>query len=106
MLFFDAYPDRCDSLFSVTRWQTRLYDADGRAINHDPEVLLRTQDLPPVYEENSNLYLFTRESLQRRKHRIGERPLLFEVDRLEAVDIDDEAGWAVAEALASLRSST
>src|ERR1041385_5297323 len=35
-----------DSLFSVTRWQTRLYDQDGRAINHDPTVLIQTQDLP------------------------------------------------------------
>lgn len=101
--FLGAYPERCDSLFSVTRWQTRLYDAAGGAINHDPNVLLRTQDLPPVYEENSNLYLFTRDSLQRRGHRIGERPLMFEIDRLEATDIDDEAGWAVAEALAGLR---
>lgn len=35
-----------DSLFSVTRWQTRLWDALGRAVNHNPAILLRTQDLP------------------------------------------------------------
>jgi CMP-N-acetylneuraminic acid synthetase len=63
-----------DSLFSVTRLQTRLYDQHGRAINHDPSVLLQTQDLPPVYEENSCLYLFTRQNLLKRHHRIGAIP--------------------------------
>jgi len=83
----------------VTRWQTRLYDAEGKAINHNPKELLRTQDLPPVYEENSTLYLFTRENLLKYHHRIGERPLLFEVPALEAVDIDEESDFAIAEAL-------
>src|ERR1700712_924245 len=42
-----------DSLFTVTALRTRLWTIDGRALNHDPRVLLRTQDLEPVYEENS-----------------------------------------------------
>ncbi len=87
-----------DSLFSVTRWQTRLYAPDGSPLNHDPKVLLRTQDLPPVYEENSNLYLFTAAQIAAGR-RIGERPILFEVDPLEAVDIDEEADFVLAEAL-------
>ena len=82
----------------MTRWQTRLYDADGTPINHDPDVLLRTQDLPPVYEENSNLYLFTADQIAAGR-RIGKRPILFEIDPLEAVDIDDEADFVLAEAL-------
>ena len=72
-----------DSLFSVTRWQCRLWDAQMRALNHDPDVLLRTQDLTPVYEENSNLYLFSKSVLVERRNRIGARPLLFEINRLE-----------------------
>ena len=71
----------------------------GRAINHDPSILLRTQDLPPVYEENSCLYIFTRSTLERRRNRVGERPLLFEIDRLEAWDIDEEPDFRVAETL-------
>ena len=90
--------DRHDSLFSVTRLQTRLYDADHRPLNHDPAVLLRTQDLPPVYEENSNIYLFRRELIETGR-RIGDRPLLFEVDPLEAVDIDEEHDFVIAELL-------
>ena len=88
-----------DSLFSVTRLQTRLYFHDGRAINHDPKVLIQTQDLPPVYEENSCLYLFTRENLLKRHHRIGETPIMFEIDADEAWDIDEELDFAVTDFL-------
>jgi len=80
--------DGYDSLFGVTQLQTRLYWEDGSAINHDIDVLLRTQDLPPVYEENSNIYIFDRETLKERGNRIGNKPLMFKIDRLESLDID------------------
>ena len=92
------YPDY-DSLFSVTRLQTRLYDQNGHAINHDPAVLIQTQDLPPVYEENSCIYIFTRETLVKRHHRIGEKPLMFEIDADEAWDIDEELDFAITDFL-------
>jgi len=96
--FLAAYPEK-DSLFSVTRWQTRLYDQYGTAINHDPSVLLQTQDLPPVYEENSCLYLFTRQNLLERHHRIGTNPILFEIDPSEAWDIDEELDFEITDFL-------
>lgn len=98
--FLGSYPKH-DSLFSVTRLQTRLYDAAGRAINHDPSVLIQTQDLPPVYEENSCMYVFNRENLVRRRHRIGEHPLMFEIEAAEAWDIDEELDFAICEFLLS-----
>jgi CMP-N-acetylneuraminic acid synthetase len=52
-----------------------------------------------MYEENSNLYIFTREILQSQHNRIGQRPLLFEIDRLEAWDVDEEADFKIAELL-------
>lgn len=96
--FLASYPEK-DSLFSVTRWQTRLYDQYGAAINHDPSVLIQTQDLPPVYEENSCLYLFTRQNLLERHHRIGMHPLMFEIDPAEAWDIDEELDFAITDFL-------
>jgi CMP-N-acetylneuraminic acid synthetase len=102
---FAAARDRYDSLFTVTPLQTRLWTSDGRAINHDPEVLLRTQDLPPVMEENSCLYVFDEATLRARGNRIGERPMLFAVDRYEAWDIDDELDWLVVEGLFARRES-
>jgi CMP-N-acetylneuraminic acid synthetase len=101
--FLANYPAH-DSLFSVTRLQTRLYDQHGHALNHDPNILLQTQDLPPVYEENSCIYLFTRENLARRRNRIGDRPLMFEIDPAEAWDIDEELDFAITEFLLQRRS--
>ena len=95
-----------DSLFSVTRLQTRLWSAEGHPINHNARLLLRTQDLQPLYEENSCLYLFSRTSLERHGNRIGERPLLFELPRDEAWDIDDEIDFAVVESLYGRRMSS
>ncbi len=92
-----------DSLFGVTRLQTRLWDALARPINHNPNILLRTQDLPPVYEENSCLYLFTRQTLEMRRTRIGDRPWLFEIDPLEARDIDEEHDFILADILLQQR---
>jgi CMP-N-acetylneuraminic acid synthetase len=88
-----------DSLFSVTRLQTRLWSRDGEPINHDPDDLIRTQDLPPIYEENSCLYIFERLSFLGRGNRLGERPLMFEIDRKEALDIDEEIDFRVARCL-------
>jgi CMP-N-acetylneuraminic acid synthetase len=95
---YHAHPT-ADSLFSVTRMQTRFYRADGSAVNHNPNELLRTQDLEPWFEENSCLYLFSRESFVRRRARIGLRPLLFETPALESIDIDEPDDWTLAEAL-------
>jgi len=100
--FLADYPAH-DSLFSVTPLQVRLWDGDGRPINHDPNVLLQTQDLPPVYEENSCIYIFTRENLARRRNRLGERPLLFEIDADEAWDIDEELDFAITDFLMGQR---
>jgi CMP-N-acetylneuraminic acid synthetase len=96
--FFDHLP-AYDSLFGVTRLQTRLWDQDGKPVNHDPAVLLRTQDLPPIYEENSCVYIFSRESLIAHQNRLGEHPLMFEIPANEAWDIDEELDYTVAETL-------
>ena len=89
--------DHHDALMSVTRIQARLWDGLGRAINHDPDVLLRTQDLSPVYLENSCLYLFSRDTLLSTGRRSGRRPLLFEIPGSEAWDIDCEDDFVMGE---------
>jgi len=100
--FVAGYPGY-DSLFSVTRLQTRLWDQLGRAINHNPAILLQTQDLPPVYEENSCIYIFSRQTLVARRNRLGERPLMFEIPAAEALDIDEELDFTVTELMMGLR---
>lgn len=92
-----------DSLFSVKKYLTRFYRADASAVNHDPANLIRTQDLEPWFEENSNLYVFTPQSFAATDARIGRKPLLFETPKLESADIDDLDDWKIAEAIALRR---
>ena len=96
--FMESYPEH-DSLFSVTPFQMRLWDASGNPVNHNPRVLLRTQDLEPLFVENSCLYIFERETFMAHGNRLGERPLMFEIDAEEALDIDNELDFAVVDCL-------
>lgn len=98
--FLAAQEDgKADSLFTVTKHQTRFYAGDGKALNHDPGNLIRTQDLPAYWEENSVSYLFSPESFAKTGARIGANPMMFETPRLESIDIDDQSDWFIAESL-------
>lgn len=94
--FLSAYPV-FDSLFSVTPFRSRLWDPLTRAVNHNPDILLRTQDLPPLFEENSCIYIFHGGTLRETRRRLGRRPLMFEMSGFEAVDIDEEINFQFAE---------
>jgi CMP-N-acetylneuraminic acid synthetase len=95
---FLAQRDTHDSLFSVTPRQVRLWTADGEAVNHDPDNLIRTQDLEPVMEENSCIYIFRRDVFEARRNRIGAHPLVFAMDPAESLDVDTELDWQIVEA--------
>jgi len=97
---FVSLEDKYDSLFGVNEYQSRFYMHDGTAVNHDPENLIRTQDLKPMYEENSSLYVFTKESFKKKGLRIGVRPFMFVTPPIESIDIDDEFTFRIAELLA------
>jgi len=97
-IFFAAFPEN-DSLFSVTQLQARLWNAETEPLNHDPAELIRTQDLAPVFIENSCLYVFERESFLQHGNRIGDSPIKFEIETNEAIDIDQESDFSVVECL-------
>jgi CMP-N-acetylneuraminic acid synthetase len=101
--FYSVFPQH-DSMFSVTRLQTRLWDELTRPINHNKDILLRTQDLPPIFEENSCFYLFHRRMIEVTSSRIGQRPFMFELDKLETADIDTESDFILAEQLYKLKN--
>jgi len=94
------------SLMSVTTWQTRLYWENLAPINHNPDELLPTQELPLVYEENSNIYIFEREAFEAAGHRVTPQCLPFPMDPLEATDIDNEPDFVLALALDSHFNNT
>lgn len=86
-----------DSLFTVNQFQSRFYRSDGSPVNHDPDNLIRTQDLEPWFEENSNLYIFSSGSFKSTNARIGKNPILFPMKKIEAADIDGQSDWELAE---------
>ncbi|MFH0882965.1 MAG: acylneuraminate cytidylyltransferase family protein [bacterium] len=104
--FFSSERGERDSLFTVTPIQKRFYFSDGRPVNHDPEKLIKTQELPTVYEENSCIYLFSRSVFNERGNRIGTNPMLLPMDPYEAVDIDEPIDWSIAEAMMQERLSS
>ena len=76
-----------------------VFWGNSKGINHNPKELIRTQDLEPIYEENSCIYLFSKETNKRTGNRLGSKPMMFEMDRFEAVDIDDIEDFYWAEYL-------
>ncbi len=99
----------CDSVFTVTRLQQRLWKhGEGglpAAVNHDPEVLLRTQDLEPLYIENSCAFVFSRQLIVETGVRIGSNPRMIETNPTESLDIDEEPDFVLAEAMWRLHNS-
>jgi len=77
-------------LFSVTKYQSRFYDSNIKPINHKIDELLPTQHLPPVYEENSNFYIFSKNQFKEAYSRINNSSEIFEIPFLESIDIDNE----------------
>lgn len=89
-----------DALFSVLEHHCRFFDNKRRPINHNPRILQNTQDLPPVYEENSCLYLFSRQAfLCGGKNRLGTNAAIFPMSKVESQDIDTEEDFLLAELL-------
>lgn len=78
-----------DALFSVTPVQQRFYFKNGKAVNHDPHHLIQTQLLQPLFHENSCIYIFSKETNRKVQNRLGNNPIFFEIEHLEAADIDE-----------------
>lgn len=93
-----------DALFSVTPVQQRYYFKNGKAVNHDPKHLIQTQLLEPLYHENSCMYIFSKETNKIVQNRLGSNPFFFEMDHLEAADIDEWHDFLWAEFLMKQQS--
>jgi len=95
--YFDEL-EKHDSLFGVNRFQNRFYDHAGKPVNHSLDNLERTQDMQPLFEENSLFFIFSRKSFyDSGKSRIGKSPLLFETKRHESIGLDCEDDFRIAE---------
>lgn len=100
--FMEKEKDGYDSLFTTKQLQTRLYtnkNDNVSALNHNPNELIPTQNLEPLYEENSCLYIFKKDILFERHHRIGYKPYIHVMNDIESSDIDIESDFILAEQL-------
>lgn len=85
-----------DSAFCAVKLQDYLWK-DGKPLNFDASNLPRTQDLEPIYQETSGVYVFTKEVFQKYHRRVGVNPFIKEVSFKEAVDIDNPEDFTLAE---------
>ena len=74
----------------------------GEPLNFDPSNLPRTQDLIPIFQETSGIYVFSKDSFQKYHRRIGNNPFIKEVSFKESIDIDDPEDFKLAEMLVGM----
>jgi CMP-N-acetylneuraminic acid synthetase len=87
-----------DSAFCAEAIRTFMWE-DGKPINFDPDHFPRTQDLPLIYGETSIAYVFTKESFLKHNRRLGSKPYVKEVSKIEAIDIDYPEDFDIANAI-------
>ena len=87
-----------DSAFCAENIKTFMW-SEGKPINFDPSHFPRTQDLPDIYGETSIAYVFTKESFIKNGRRLGEKPYIKEVGKIEAMDIDYPEDFEIANAV-------
>lgn len=97
--YFDGTAKGFDSVLGVNRYQTRFYDHNRKPLNHNPDVMVPSQDMPYIYEDNSSFYVNSAENFRKYNNRVGKNPMFIEVPKLEAADIDNEEDFAFCEAL-------
>ncbi len=91
-----------DSAFCAVKLQDYLWQ-DGEPLNFDATNLPRTQDLKPIYQETSGVYVFTKEVFLKHKRRIGVKPFIKEVTFKEAVDIDNPEDFDLAQVMLNVK---
>lgn len=87
-----------DSAFSVQGLQEFLW-LDNKPVNYDPASIPRTQDLKPYFYETTGLYIYNKKILELQGRRIGDKPYLIEVSKIEAIDINEPIDFNIADAV-------
>jgi CMP-N-acetylneuraminic acid synthetase len=90
-----------DSLISVLPFQNFLLNSKGEVINKDSQNIRwpRTQDLLPLYEINHVMFIASKHIYQNQFDRVGQMPLLFEMGKVQSLDVDWEDDFLIAEAV-------
>jgi len=99
--------DKFDSLMSVTPLRVHVWDRKGEPVNYKRAEIRwpRSQQVDPLFEVNSAIFINSRENYIRLEDRIGLKPLLFEMERTESLDIDYEDDFLLAESIYRFKQS-
>jgi len=87
-----------DSAFCARKIQDFLWK-DNEPLNFDATNIPRSQDIEPIYQETSGIYVFTKDVFKKYGTRIGRKPYIHAVTFKEAVDINHVEDFELAEIL-------
>lgn len=93
------------SLMAVQEIEGRLWSSTMKPINHDPDVLLPTQNMEKVLLDCSAFYIFSRHEFSKKRSRIYGPPIVKVLSEREGLDIDYEWQFDVAEMYLSRKQS-
>ena len=85
-----------DSLNSVSVEKKFLWK-DAQPLNYNSNITPKSQDLPDIFSLNFAITIISREIMMERKNVVGYNPEFLELDKVEALDVDDELDFKIAE---------
>ncbi len=94
--------DDYDSAFSAQKIQTFTW-YKGAPLNYQLKLIPRTQTIEPVFVETSAFYMFKKPVWAEEHQRIGNKPYMSLIDKIEGVDIDWPEDFEFAEELVKLK---
>jgi len=79
-----------DSIHSVTKHQEFSWLEDNmEPINFKPNVVQKTQDLPPIIMSNGGFFIFKKKTFKQLNNRIGDNPYYYPLSIPESIEIDN-----------------
>ena len=96
-----------DSLMSVAPIRVHVWDKLGHPVNYNRREVKwpRSQQVEPLFEVNSAIFINSRGNYIKYEDRIGLKPYLFEMDQTESLDIDYEDDFLLAESIFRFKQS-
>ncbi|MDP9856660.1 MULTISPECIES: hypothetical protein [Agrobacterium] len=101
--FLDGEKLGFDSLLSVQKVQSHMWNKDGHPENYDPYAKKHTlaKYIDPVFFQDGGIFIQRREDMVNNSYFFGSKPQLFQVDFPFAHDINTESDLEIAREMAS-----
>lgn len=89
-----------DSILSARKFFNFVFDHNGKMINNSTDQKWpRTQDLDPLFEVNSAVFLAPRSVYNKYHDRVGIKPLFYPMNAIQSIDVDWPEDFLIAEAV-------